>query len=657
MTIDIIETYPVDLSQYGAPLIGDNCSYTLSNDTTINTNNCGEGVILRQFTVMDPSGNTATCTQTLTVSNLTPFNGELIQWPPDYTVTNGCITADQLDPEDLPSSPFNYNAPLLPDVPGTLLATNFSDQIFLIAYPACYKIVRTWTVMDWCTYNPSNPGQGGIWTHKQFIVVMDNTPPVFTTVPVDSTYVVGSDCQTGQVTLPAVTATDCSPYITITNDSPYAFSNGANASGNYPLGVTTVRFFAKDGCGNTAIHTVNITVADLTPPAVYCVDLVAELGYVNPDSIAVEVFGYYMLELTYDDCTAYEDIGVFIRPHAGTPSGPPSTTSLTFTCDDFGPNEVEVWVVDEVGNGDYCITTVYVQDNFVICPPNAYYTIAGVIETEQGDEVDEVTVHISGSPDTEQAGSPFIFSDQPGGYDYTLTPMKAEAPDNGVTTYDLVLISRHILGVQPLDSPYKVIAADANRTGAVTTSDMVAIRKVILEIENDFPENTSWRFVDQDYSFADPANPFAEPFPEVISINNLNSDHLYTDFVAIKVGDVNGSASPNQMSEGTDGREFAGEIFLSTEDRYLEQGKEYEIAFYGRNFDDILGMQFALHMDPEKLQWVGPVSCETWAGRTSVKATQQKAVYWSAGMPPPALPWGKTIACSPFMSERYKTET
>lgn len=75
------------------------------------------------------------------------------------------------------------------------------------------------------------------------------------------------------------------------------------------------------------------------------------------------------------------------------------------------------------------------------------------------------------------------------------------APSNGVTTWDLVLISRHILGVQLLGSPYKIIAADANANQSVTTLDMVAIRKIILQLESEFPDNTSWRFVDKDFVF------------------------------------------------------------------------------------------------------------------------------------------------------------
>ena len=77
------------------------------------------------------------------------------------------------------------------------------------------------------------------------------------------------------------------------------------------------------------------------------------------------------------------------------------------------------------------------------------------------------------------------------------------------------------LNIVPLGSPYRLIAADANRSNSVTTFDLVEIRKLILQINSDFPNNTSWRFVDGSYQFPNPANPWTAPFPEVININDL----------------------------------------------------------------------------------------------------------------------------------------
>jgi len=46
--------------------------------------------------------------------------------------------------------------------------------------------------------------------------------------------------------------------------------------------------------------------------------------------------------------------------------------------------------------------------------------------------------------------------------------------------------------------------------------------------------------VDTAYKFSDPSTPWAEDFPEVISINNIDTDELNAHFVAIKMGNVSG---------------------------------------------------------------------------------------------------------------------
>lgn len=38
-----------------------------------------------------------------------------------------------------------------------LLATSFVDNVYTVVEDACYKIERTWTVLNWCTYNPNLP--------------------------------------------------------------------------------------------------------------------------------------------------------------------------------------------------------------------------------------------------------------------------------------------------------------------------------------------------------------------------------------------------------------------------------------------------------------------------------------------------------------------
>jgi hypothetical protein len=83
--------------------------------------------------------------------------------------------------------------------------------------------------------------------------------------------------------------------------------------------------------------------------------------------------------------------------------------------------------------------------------------------------VEEGNVKLAGSHPVFPPLSLFQLSDQLGAYqfsnaiplagNYTVTPEKDDNPLNGVTTLDLALISKHILGIENLNSPYKIIAA------------------------------------------------------------------------------------------------------------------------------------------------------------------------------------------------------
>ena len=93
-----------------------------------------------------------------------------------------------------------------------------------------------------------------------------------------------------------------------------------------------------------------------------------------------------------------------------------------------------------------------------------------------------------------------------------------------------------------------MIAADANKSGSITTFDIVELRKLILGIYQELPNNTSWRFVDKAFAFPNPNNPFQTTFPENISVaSSCMTSHMDDDFVGVKVGDVNGTAVANSL--------------------------------------------------------------------------------------------------------------
>ncbi|MEM1219026.1 MAG: hypothetical protein AAGH79_08935, partial [Bacteroidota bacterium] len=81
-------------------------------------------------------------------------------------------------------------------------------------------------------------------------------------------------------------------------------------------------------------------------------------------------------------------------------------------------------------------------------------------------------------------------------YPYSTYAFKtADDIQNGLTTLDLVRIKKHILQVDPMQNPYRLLAADVNDSESITTLDLVAIQKVILGIETEFPNQQIWKFV------------------------------------------------------------------------------------------------------------------------------------------------------------------
>ena len=204
---------------------------------------------------------------------------------------------------------------------------------------------------------------------------------------------------------------------------------------------------------------------------------------------------------------------------------------------------------------------------------NAQVTIGGSISTEDGQQIENVPVYLGGDGDevtlTNSAGE-YDFVVNEGG-NYTITPYSNADPVNGVSTFDAVLIVQHILGTNLLDSPYKLIAGDIDNSQDVAWPDTVDLREVILNISADFPNNTSWRFVDEAFVFPDPTNPWLTAFPESINVNNSSMDLSNLNFIGIKVGDVNLSAIPELTFDPCDIScgHINGKVFFDMEENCL----------------------------------------------------------------------------------------
>lgn len=250
--------------------------------------------------------------------------------------------------------------------------------------------------------------------------------------------------------------------------------------------------------------------------------------------------------------------------------------------------------------------------------------VKGTVKTETGEGVGEVILNMGGAEfssdplilkgmancSNESCNIPCtknVLSDNTGKYGFCdvcsncdrmkIIPEKNDNPLNGVTTYDLVLISKHILGIEPLGSPYKMIAADADKSKSVTTFDIVEIRKLILGIYQEFPDNKSWRFVDKSHTFQNPANPFQAVFPE--GINCVASPSTGKDFTAIKIGDVNNTAVANRPAH----RPVAT---LSWPVAAAVSGSVITIPITYTGTEPMDAIQLGLRFNPTQMEFVGP---------------------------------------------------
>ena len=276
----------------------------------------------------------------------------------------------------------------------------------------------------------------------------------------------------------------------------------------------------------------------------------------------------------------------------------PNDSIRTFDESLVGLNTLDMWVWDEAGNRDYCTVTLYVQDNV----GGSGSLVAGLTRTEDGQDVSDVNVSAEDMIGHETFGSESNQSglyqfDLPANTTYKLTAEKNDGYMNGLTTLDIVLIQKHLLGIKKLSSPYKILAADANLDAKVSASDLVELRNLILGKTDKLTYRDAWGFVSSDYTFSDQYNPWVASSDAMYSImvEDLSSNQLENDFTALKIGDVN-----NSVVIGTSGMIAPrSNVSLTFDDLVLEAGKQVEVPFYISDIDNFEGMQLSLNIDPE----------------------------------------------------------
>lgn len=303
---------------------------------------------------------------------------------------------------------------------------------------------------------------------------------------------------------------------------------------------------------------LTIAQTDTEPPVLACKQ---QLALNLAPACQLQLWAVDLVESLSDDQTPASFIELGIRKECTGTGFPQGKVYLPFTASELGSNTVELWAKDLAGNTSHCQVTVTLQD-LGGCDPVLIFRC----ETALLEGIDSVKLSVNGTNCKQDSFAYNLYIQAPdqapsysvgnylqlggslaptAGYHSEITAEKNINPLNGVTSYDLTLLSRHILGIEPLDSPYKIIAADANLDGKVTSFDIVLLRKLILGQIDQLPHGKSWRFIPADFVFPNPNNPFTPAFPEKITVpGTLDMQPNNFRFIGVKIGDLNFSADP-----------------------------------------------------------------------------------------------------------------
>ncbi|MBK9017063.1 MAG: HYR domain-containing protein [Saprospiraceae bacterium] len=269
------------------PTVVDNCDahpvLELGGITPIELDACDDNAVrfLRTWYAIDIYGNTSMpCLEIITVERPmeVDFPTDIVWQCYQYATRNQIVNATKLKSSivdtDLSTDIINVSTSLITvaqlsgtgsGVPENIIGEyckynySFSDEIIFPCgdnITGVFEIIRTWTVIDWCTGNVIVTGVGGE-DNVQVIKVMDTEPPIITatnlTVNANIPGVHPQPCRsTAAFPSPGVTD-NCSGVASVVINTQFGqVVNGHIPDPGLPIGLHIVTIQAFDNCGNVA---------------------------------------------------------------------------------------------------------------------------------------------------------------------------------------------------------------------------------------------------------------------------------------------------------------------------------------------------------------------------------------------------------------------
>ncbi|TVR76398.1 MAG: HYR domain-containing protein, partial [Saprospirales bacterium] len=346
-------------------------------------------------------------------------------------------------------------------------------------------------------------------------------------------------------------ASGIDPGDPIVSHSCYEVSWSYELPAQFSVGITIVEYIATAENDSTAVCQSTVEVVDIESPTIEC-----------PLDVTVEIpNGETEVALTIDPATGSDNCGLlgiendFNGGENASGIYPLGLTTVVFTVEDIN------------GNQNSCQTQVLVFEEGA---PPVTVEISGNFASWAGVNINNVELQVTGDDPGNYFTNPsgdYLF-DVIQGSNVIVTPKKDMNWLDGVSVTDLVLIQRHILGIELLSNPYKIIAADVSGSGSISTFDLVVLQMLIIGILDEISSNEPWLFVPGSYSFNNPENPLQESWPQIKAYQGINANLTNEDWVSMKVGDVSGDAGLSGQRVLTEGVEFALQVEKGQDGKY-----------------------------------------------------------------------------------------
>ena len=561
-----------------ATTAGQYSSFTPKYIDWVDNGHCGAGTIMRSWYVDINHNNEIDdyepqCTQTITLTDIVSTID--VQFPDDIYLNCG---------DEVPSSSPTWTAG-----PCDLMAYSFDDVELTIGEGACTKIIREFTVINWCDYETG--GADGLWEHSQFILFEDTEKPVLiscedvelSTETCEGTFTISNSATDTGFCISESIRWDV--HIDLWGDGTIDYVYGTAETGIFNIPATSnneevtitlpeqvkkghhkVDWKINDGCGNVTSCKIGVHMLDTKAPTPFC-HIIAYTALMEPTG-TLEVAASSLVLKSTDNCTPDDQITYSF-------SADPADSLRQFDCSNFGFQFFQVHAIDSYGNADYCSVFMLIFDNLNSC--NFRVDFAGRVADINGEGLADANLAFYNETDMMAE----VLSDTDGIYafsgldleqDMFLKPSFQGQTKEDITVADLVVLRRYILGQKEFNAIERELA-DLNGDGDVSAMDLLELRDYILDEDIHYPYAfASW--IEQDTAYR-----MYESFP-------LEELVVEEEIYALQKGNLSANYVDNQWSVEAKPRQ----------QRYLDYRIEDGKAMFSLDIDfDLQALQCGLN--------------------------------------------------------------